>query len=354
MLTKAVEDTAFYRYMPLLSANEVGGDPSSPATSLEEFHSWCERAHAQHPYGLLATSTHDTKRSEDVRARLSVLTEMPDAWYEAVQAWQAMNRKKRVAGLPGPETEWMLYQTLVGAWPIEAERVLRFMEKAVREAKLSTSWEQPDQIYEGAISHFTSAVLRSRKFSDSLSAFTGRLVVPGRSNSLSLKLLTLCAPGVPDLYQGSELWDFSLVDPDNRRPVDYELRSKLLGGCEEVSLEEDALGVTKLALVRRALALRARRPGAFGAGRRGSYEPLAARGPASEHVVAFCRGGEVTCVATRWPVLLLQRGGWQGTSLRLPPGRWRDSLSGEIWEDDVAVGAMLKRLPVALLSRERS
>src|SRR5579875_1381769 len=256
MLTKAVEDTAFYRYMPLLS----------------------------------------------------VLTEMPDAWYEAVQAWQAMNRKKRVAGLPGPETEWMLYQTLVGAWPIEAERVLRFMEKAVREAKLSTSWEQPDQIYEGAISHFTSAVLRSRKFSDSLSAFTGRLVVPGRSNSLSLKLLTLCAPGVPDLYQGSELWDFSLVDPDNRRPVDYELREKLLRENLQVPLSQDGLGVTKLTLVRRALALRARRPAAFGPGKRGSYEPILATGHAAQHVVAFARGGDVACVAERWPVLLEERG----------------------------------------------
>jgi (1->4)-alpha-D-glucan 1-alpha-D-glucosylmutase len=352
-MAKAVEDTAFYRYVPLLSANEVGGSPSSPATSLEEFHAWCERAHARHPYGLLATSTHDTKRSEDVRARLCVLSEMPAAWYRAVQGWRAMNRKNRVAELPDPLTEWLLYQTLVGAWPIEAERVLQYVEKAVREAKLHTSWQQPDQIYEGAISHFTSAVLRSRKFRASLGAFAGEVAVPGRSNSLALKLLTLCAPGVPDLYQGSELWDFSLVDPDNRRPVDYELRARFLAEAQEVPLAADAVGLTKLEVVRRALALRAKRPAAFGPGRRGAYQPLVATGPAAEHVVAFGRGGEVACVVTRWQVLLAARGGWRGTVLRLPGGYWRDELSGRSWEGAIDLEGLLEKLPVALLAKER-
>lgn len=353
VMAKAVEDTDFYRYVPLLSANEVGGAPSSPSTSLEEFHNWCERAHQRYPYGLLATSTHDTKRSEDVRARLSVLSELPSAWYKQVQEWSTMNRKKRVAELPDPATEWMLYQTLVGAWPIEAERVGQFMQKAAREAKLHTSWDQPDQIYEGAVSHFTSAVLRSRKFRASLEGFSAQLAGPGRSNSLTLKLLTLCAPGVPDLYQGSELWDFSLVDPDNRRPVDYALREKLLRENLQVPLSQDGLGVTKLTLVRRALALRARRPAAFGPGKRGSYEPILATGHAAQHVVAFARGGDVACVAERWPVLLEERGGWKGTTLQLPGGRWRDELSGEAWEGQVELGALLSRLPVALLSKEQ-
>jgi (1->4)-alpha-D-glucan 1-alpha-D-glucosylmutase len=353
VMAKAVEDTAFYRYVPLLSANEVGGDPSSPATSLEEFHAWCQQAHASHPQGLLATSTHDTKRSEDVRARLSVLSEMPELWYSSVQGWHDMNRKKRVAELPDPATEWLLYQTLAGTWPIGAERVLQFMQKAVREAKLHTSWEQPDQIYEGAVSNFSSAVLRSRKFCASLGAFASKLVGPGRSNSLSLKLLTLCAPGVPDLYQGSELWDFSLVDPDNRRPVDYGVRAKLLTEQGSPPLAADALGVTKLTLVRRALALRARRPAAFGPGRRGAYEPLLASGPASQHAVAFSRGGQVACVVTRWPALLAERGGWKGTVLALSGGSWHDELSGRTWQGTVDMEELLGTLPVALLAKGR-
>ncbi len=263
VMAKGVEDMAFYRYTPLLSLNEVGGDPGTPGTSAAEFHSWCERSQLQHPYGLLATSTHDTKRSEDVRARISVLSEIPLEWAVLVERWHTLNRKKRVADLPDPATEWMFYQTLVGAWPITSPRALGFLEKAVREAKQYTSWDQHNSIYEGAVSHFATTVLRSRRFIAELNAFVARLRQHGQSNSLALKLLTLTAPGVPDLYQGSELWDLSLVDPDNRRPVDYQTRAELLSKVGSVDLaqvwaEGDQYGLTKLALVHRVLSLRAR------------------------------------------------------------------------------------------------
>lgn len=358
VMAKAVEDTEFYRYMPLLSANEVGGGPGSPATSTEEFHAWCAKAQAQHPFGLLATSTHDTKRSEDVRARLSVLSEIPDEWAETARRWSLINHRKRVAAdLPDPATEWMLYQTLVGAWPISTERVLGFVEKAVREAKVHTSWEQPDQIYEGAVNHFTASVLHSKKFLGELETFVEQVRCPGRSNSLALKLLTVCAPGVPDLYQGSELWDLSLVDPDNRRPVDYGLRRRLLEETREVDLAKtwaggDDVGVTKLGVVQRALAFRSRRPASFGGGGRGAYRPLEADGPAAEHVVGFTRGANVACVVARWPLSLSRAGGWKTTVLPLPKGRWRDVLCGGEWEGRAPLAGLLGRLPVALLERQ--
>ncbi len=355
---KAVEDTAFYRYMPLLAVNEVGGDPGTPSTDVGEFHSWCTRAQSRHPFGLLATSTHDTKRSEDVRARLSVLSEMPEEWVETTRRWQVLNRKLRVADLPDPATEWMFYQTLVGAWPISAERALEFLEKAVREAKVHTTWDQPSPIYEGAVNHFAHGVMRSRRFISELEDFVEIVRRPGRSNSLALKLLTLTAPGVPDLYQGTELWDLALVDPDNRRPVDYETREALLGEVGAVDLPGvwatgDERGLTKLALVRRALSLRARHPSSFGEGRSGAYKPLPASGLASDHVVAFSRGRNVMTVVTRWPLLLERGGGWGRTALALPAGEWYDVFAARRWRGKVAVGELLSGLPVALLEKVR-
>lgn len=359
VMAKSVEDTAFYRYMPLLSLNEVGGDPGEPGTALDEFHAWCEQAHLRHPWGLLATSTHDTKRSEDVRARISLLSEIPDEWAQAVEYWKMLNRRHRVADLPDGATEWMLYQTLVGAWPISSERVLQFLQKATREAKLHTSWDQPNPIYEGALEAFTSGILRSRKFVAEMEGFAARLITPGRSNSLALKLLTLTAPGVPDLYQGSELWDLSLVDPDNRRPVDYQLRADLLpeaasGDIARLWASGDDAGLTKLAVVQRALALRARRPGSFGEGRRGAYRPLLASGPAREHVVAFCRGGNVVTAVTRWPMRLDRAGGWGQSVLELPEGMWKDVFCGGTWSGRVPLAGLFSGLPVALLEKVRA
>jgi (1->4)-alpha-D-glucan 1-alpha-D-glucosylmutase len=356
VMAKAIEDTAFYRYGPLLSLNEVGGDPGDPGTEIDDFHGWCARAASRHPFGLLATSTHDTKRSEDVRARLAVLSEMPDDWAGTVARWQKLNHRHRVAEFPDPETEWMFYQTLVGAWPITPERALQFLEKAMREAKLHTSWDAPNPIYEGAVNHFASTVLRSRRFMAEVADMAERLRRPGWSNSLALKLLTLTAPGVPDLYQGTELWDLSLVDPDNRRPVDYEQRAALLKEAVSVDLaqvwaEGDERGLTKLALVHRTMELRRRRPACFGEGRRAAYTPLGPDGPAARHAVAFRRGADVVTVVTRWPVALVQRDGWGTTTLPLPPGRWVDLMTGAEVEGEVPLKDLLKALPVALLER---
>jgi (1->4)-alpha-D-glucan 1-alpha-D-glucosylmutase len=359
VMAKAVEDTAFYRYMPLLSSNEVGGDPGQPSTSPAEFHDWCGRAQLRHPWGLLATSTHDTKRSEDVRARISALSEIPNEWASTVERWRALNRRHRVAGLPDAATEWMLYQTLVGAWPISTGRVLGFAEKAVREAKLYTSWAQPNEIYESALRAWLGGALRSRKFRSELEGFVGRLVGAGRSNSLALKLLTLTAPGIPDLYQGSELWDLSLVDPDNRRPIDYELRARLLLETEHVDLAAtwargDEVGLTKLALIKRALALRASRAASFGEGRHGSYKALPARGPASGHAVAYSRGGNVVVAVTRLPLRLEHSGGWGTTVLPLPEGNWHDVLCGRRYSGEARLAELFAGLPVALLERGRA
>jgi len=352
VMAKAVEDTAFYQYAPLLALNEVGGSPESPGVSLEEFHRSCALAQDRWPYSLLATSTHDTKCSEDVRARLSVLSEVQSEWSSAVERWHKLNRRRRVADLPDPATEWLFYQALVGAWPITTERALSYLQKAIREAKLRTSWGQPDDIYERAVLHFAGSVLRSRRFVGELESFVERVRRPGQSNSLSLKLLTLSAPGVPDLYQGSEIWDLSLVDPDNRRPVDYALRSELLAQTAEADLAKewsdgDEVGRVKLALVHRTLQLRARQAASF----EGSYVPLAASGPAAEHAVAFCRGGRVVTVCTRWPVRLEAEGGWRRSFLELPSGRWRDVLCGGTWRGRVKLVELLGGLPVALLER---
>lgn len=359
VMAKAVEDTAFYRWGPLLCLNEVGGDPGVPGTATDDFHAWCQSTQARHPEALLATSTHDTKRSEDVRARICVLSEMPEEWAATVQGWHDLNLRHRVADLPDPATEWMFYQTLVGAWPINEERVLGYLEKANREAKVHTSWDQPNQIYESAVSHFASAAMRSKKFLNQVGEFVARVERPGYSNSLALKLLTLTAPGVPDLYQGSELWDFSLVDPDNRRPVDYQLRSDLLKEATEADLAQvwapgqDRLGLAKLAVVTRALALRARHPAAFGAGRPGAYRELEATGPAAHHVVGFSRGGRVVTVVIREPLSLEAEGGWRSTTFALPDGRWCNVLGARSWEGRAPVSSLLEGFPVALLERAR-
>ncbi|MGH9152851.1 MAG: malto-oligosyltrehalose synthase, partial [Acidimicrobiales bacterium] len=268
VMAKGVEDTAFYDYVPLVSLNEVGGSPAHWGTPVEEFHRACREALGDWPTSMLATSTHDTKRSEDVRARLHLLSEVPGAWAEAVRRWFAANTRHR-SGIdrPDPNAEYLLYQTLVGAWPLSAERAAAYMEKASKEAKVHTSWIDPDPGYDAALRAFVEGVLGDEAFLADLAGFVEALVAPGRVNSLAQVLVKLTAPGVPDTYQGSELWDLSLVDPDNRRPVDYGVRRRLLGqlaglGPEAVLARADE-GLPKLTVVREALQLRRRRPGAF-------------------------------------------------------------------------------------------
>lgn len=352
-MAKGVEDTAFYVYNRFVALNEVGGDPGRFAVSPDELHRHCANALARAPRGLLATSTHDTKRSEDVRARLALLSEMPRDWAAAVRRWSAHNERHRRGDGPDRNDEYLLYQILVGAWPLEVPRAVAFMEKAIRESKRHTSWRRPDAAYERAVRRFVEDALGDETFRSELRELVDPLVAPGRVNSLSQTLLKLVAPGVPDLYQGSELWDLSLVDPDNRRPVDFAARSRLLAEVAKASHEVVAArsqeGAPKLWLIRRALELRARRPELFGP--EGSYAPLRARGRRREHVVAVCRGGGAVALVPR--LVLGLAGAWQDTSVELPGGGWRSCLTGETLAGGAhGVGDLLAHFPVALLERE--
>jgi (1->4)-alpha-D-glucan 1-alpha-D-glucosylmutase len=354
VMAKGVEDTVFYRFNRLLALNEVGGAPDRFGLAPDAFHAACAETCRRTPRTLLATSTHDTKRSEDVRARLVLLSETPARWEAAVRRWAARNARRRRRAGPDHNAEWFLYQTLVGAWPIGVERATAAMEKAVREAKEHTSWTAPDAAYEAALRDFVAGALADPEFVRDLEAFVAPLVAPGRVNALAQTLLKLTAPGVPDLYQGTELWTLTLADPDNRRPVDFASRRRLLAeldrlGPEELLARADE-GLPKLWVVRQALALRRRRPGLFGPA--GGYRALRARGARADHVVAFVRGeGAVTVV----PRLVLGLGGdFRDTVLPLPEGRWHDALSGArvAGGADVPLAALLGRFPVALLARE--
>jgi len=303
---------------------------------------------------MLSTSTHDAKRGEDVRARLAVLSELPEAWPAAVRRWAAMNDHRRCRGMPDRNTEYLLYQTLVGAWPISTERVVAYMEKAVREAKAHTSWISPDTRYERALRDFVVGTIEDPAFRRSLEEFLPPVVAAGMVNSMAMKLLCLTAPGVPDLYQGAELWALTLVDPDNRRPVDFTLRRRLLEELDAAGPEAPALawsrrdeGLPKLLVVSRALRLRRERPELFAGA---AYEPLRVAGAAAASVLAFCRGGGAVTVVPRLTLDLA--GGWHDTAVELPPGRWLDRFTGtERGSGAVPVAALLDGFPVALLER---
>jgi (1->4)-alpha-D-glucan 1-alpha-D-glucosylmutase len=354
VMAKALEDTAFYRYGRLTGLNEVGGDPDRFGTGVEEFHRACQEGQSRWPLGLLATSTHDTKRSEDVRARLAVLSEIPEQWAAAVRRWAALNSGHWSAE-PDRNAEYLLYQTLIGAWPIDAERVWTYMNKAVREAKLRTSWTNPDAGYEKTLQSFIEGILNDRNFVADLEAFVTSLVPFGRINSLAQTLLKLTTPGIPDLYQGTELWDLSLVDPDNRRPVDYEQRRRLLRSlkCATVQevMERAAEGAPKLWVIHKTLALRKARPAWFGP--EAAYEPLAAAGSRANHVVAFMRGAGAIVIVPRLVFGLASR--WEDTTLEIPAGRWRCELAGDLVEGGrAALSRLMARLPVCLLVREEA
>lgn len=348
VMAKGVEDTVFYRFFRLASLNEVGGDPAHFAVSLDEFHTSCAEAAEKRPFSLLASTTHDTKRSEDVRARLAVLSEMPQRWSEAVWRWSAHNERHRSGGVPDRNTEYLLYQTIVGAWPIGAERITAYLEKAVREAKTHTSWTRIDEEYERAVREFAVSVLDDDTFCADLSAFVDELLLPGRINSLVQTLVKLTAPGVPDIYQGTELWDLSLVDPDNRRSVDFALRRSLLRETTALTPEEAMArmdeGLPKLFLMHRTLRVRASYPALF----TGGYRLVEVGGAKAGHALAFMRGESAVTVVPR---LLLGLGGeWSDTSLELPSGLWCNVLTEEEFTGGaVPLGRLLKRFPVALL-----
>jgi (1->4)-alpha-D-glucan 1-alpha-D-glucosylmutase len=304
------------------------------------------------PRSMLTTATHDTKRSEDVRARLGLLSEIPDQWAAAVTRWAEHNQRHKQNDWPDRNFEYALYQTLFGAWPLSLERALGYAEKAMREAKAFTSWTQPRPEYEDVVHAFVKAIFEDQHFVRDLEGFLEPLLLPGWINSLTQTLTKLTTPGVPDVYQGCELWDYSLVDPDNRRPVDFVLRRTLLEEIDSLTPEQimarAAEGLPKLWLTRQALLVRRRRPEWFGPD--GSYSPLWATGTHGKSVLAFVRGGECLVAA---PLRRLKIAGrWEDTALELPAAAWRNELTGETVQGGaIKVADLWGRFPVALLVR---
>ncbi|MCL2660946.1 MAG: malto-oligosyltrehalose synthase [Acidobacteriaceae bacterium] len=353
VMAKGVEDTALYCYNRLLAMNEVGSNPGASGVSIEEFHEYCAKMQATHPLTMTALATHDTKRSDDVRARLSVLSEIAGKFGAAIHRWSRINAEIHGA-MPDKNTEYMYYQTLVGAWPLPMERAQSFMRKAVREARQQTSWTSINREFEAALENFVEQTLQHAPFVRELEQFVNKIRDAGRVNSLGQTLVKCTAPGVPDLYQGTELWDLSLVDPDNRRPVDYELRHRLFremkqiannGGAASVMARADE-GLPKMWTIYQALQLRREHPEWFGA--EASYTPLLAEGAKQDHVLAYMRADAVVTVVPRFTLRLL--GAWRDTSLALPEGQWTNRMTGEVVAGGhVAVRALLKEFPVALL-----
>ena len=389
---KAMEDTSFYRFNRLVSLNEVGGDPRVFGLPPQAFHDAMLARARDWPHSMSGTSTHDTKRGEDLRVRIDVLSEMPARWRLMLRVWSRLNaaHKAVVDGVPAPSAndEYLLYQTLLGAWPfgeVDAqalsalrERIQAYMLKAAREAKRHTSWVNPNEAYEQALAGFIDGVLAGPEGNAFLDVFLPeqRIVERfGTYNALAQVLAKFTAPGVPDVYQGCELWNLSLVDPDNRRPVDYAQRERMLRVLEAefpedgvdrsdavaALLAEPADGRIKMLLTRRLLALRSRDPDLFA---RGSYRPLDVQGERAEHVVAYARELEGRCVVVLLPRLLLKLAGgpqagvigaaWGDTHVALPGARaWRDSLTGKVHrlgaESTILAGTAFATAPFALL-----
>lgn len=352
IMAKGLEDTAFYRFHRLVCLNEVGGDPGRFGTNVNEFHRHCGRIQKDWPATMLTTSTHDTKRSEDTRIRIALISEVPERWMTFVRESAKLNERHRNGG-PWPDRgmEYLLYQTLVGAWPLSEERLSRYLLKAAREAKQHTSWMEPNSAYEEALQRFVTAVHADRAFVHKLEAFLEPLGEAAKRHALSQALLKFCVPGVPDIYQGNELFDHSLTDPDNRRPVDFARRERLLRELKQLSfgqvLARAEEGLPKLWITHKALTLRRRRPSAFGMA--AEYRPLFASGRYAAHVVSFVREGQVAVVAPR---LSLAIDDWQETTLPLPAGTWRNVLTDEHGlGGPLLLQNLFASFPVALLER---
>ena len=376
---KGVEDTAFYVFNRLTALNEVGGEPAAAGASLETFHGQNAARLAEFPHCLLATSTHDTKRSEDVRARLAALSEMPEEWSRAVRRWHTLNRRHRavIEGEPAPDAneEYLLYQTLLGAWPLEGlhdgnraeftQRIQDYMVKALHEAKVNSSWLEPNGAWDDAVRAFIAAILAGggrNRFPPSLAPLAARLAQLGAVNSLTQTVLKLTCPGVPDFYQGSELWDFSLVDPDNRRPVDYTLRRQKLESVANVTpqdlLENWRDGRIKMFVIHRLLTLRRECAELFASG---AYTAVSVQGSCAENVVAFERrsgNAAVLVIVPRHTATLgfpPIGGAWGDTRIVAPVtgARWRDVFTGRAHSGDtLALSDIFAELPAAVLVTE--
>ncbi len=353
VMAKGVEDTTFYCFNRMIALNEVGGAPERDGLTIEEFHEYCAKTQAEHPFTMNTLTTHDTKRSEDVRARLAVLTEVPGRWRVTLNHWARGNAHFKTGNFPDRNTEYFLYQTLIGAWPISKDRLWAYMEKATREAKEQTNWTQQNREFEEALSAFIDKIFSAQSFLEELEAFVSRVIEAGRLNGLAQTLIKYTAPGVPDTYQGSELWDLRLVDPDNRGPVDYDVRKLMLTELErgmsaaEILTRMDS-GMPKLWVIYKALQLRQKLPECFR--ENGGYAPLVVDGPKKDYLIAYMRGERVAVLVPRWNI---KRGkSWAGTSVALPAGRWTNLLTGEQFDGgQPRVQSLLERFPVALLAK---
>lgn len=353
VMAKGIEDTAFYCFNRLVTLNEVGGAPDIDGLSVEQFHQYCAQMQAAWPATMTTLATHDTKRGDDVRARLAALTEISSEWRKTLRRWSRMNTQLHAPDAPDRNTEYLLYQTLLATWPISEERLTAYMQKATREAKEQTSWTQNSEAFEKGLAAFIHSLLESRPFIAELERQVALIDHAGYINSLTQTLLHYTALGVPDTYQGSELWDFRLVDPDNRTPVDYNQRQSMLdelkhGLSPEVIMQRAASGLPKLWVIHTALHLRNEHPDWFGA--EAAYLPLNVSGVRSAHAIAFQRGDSLCAIAQRWPIKL--KSSWAGTTVDLPEGQWRNAFTG----DQVPGGrqrldTIIKRFPVALLVR---
>ncbi len=345
VMAKGVEDSAFYRYTRLTSLTEVGAEPSEFAVGVDEFHRRQLSRLTNSPLSMVALSTHDTKRSEDTRARIAVLAEVPEEWSELLRHCRSLVADLPLVSADGPGLNLIL-QAAVGAWPISRHRLDDYALKASREAGTSTTWQDPNTAFEGQLTQLVERLCAGGELGAQLQKFADRVQAAGWSNSLSAKLIGLTVPGVPDVYQGTELWDHSLVDPDNRRPVDYSRRRELLSSLlSGPTPPVDAGGAAKLLVTSRALHARSLLVG---------YEGLAVSGPAAAHAIAFDRGGAVI-VATRLPLGLAESGGWGDTAVAVTPGHYVDVLTGadlEVGGVGLPLADVLDELPVALLIRD--
>jgi (1->4)-alpha-D-glucan 1-alpha-D-glucosylmutase len=394
VMAKGLEDTAFYRYNRFVGLNEVGGDPDQFGASISSFHKANTQRAKRWPHSMLTTSTHDTKRGEDARARLVVLSEMPQEWAKQVNAWSRILRARRgdveATAPPDRNDEYLFYQLLIGTWPVEltggndlprqalqvyADRIKAAMTKSMREAKVHSTWASPGTAYENAVLSFIDATLNpeeSRGFFLAFLPFQAHIARLGIHNSLVQTTLKLTAPGVPDIYQGADLWDLSLVDPDNRRPVDYQQRMELLARLpDDAAAGNEAYlrnvldnwqdGAIKLYVISRILALRAAEPELFA---QGDYQPLIASGPKADCLCAFARrAGDrlIVVMIARFPARLENDPGWSGTGIPLPRQLGTETLrnvltGGELLIQDgiIDAGMALAGLPVAVFTQQRN
>ena len=377
LMAKGAEDTAFYTYNRLISTNEVGGWPDQFGLSIDAFHSFNQKRAENYPHTLNTTSTHDTKRGEDTRARINILSEIPEEWKQAVRSWHTLNKQYRSKNAPSKNDEYLIYQTLLGAYPFFEQESKHFIErmkeyiiKVVREAKVHTAWLKPDIEYERACTCFIDNILKSDAFLNAFLPLHKKTAYLGIFNSLSQVLLKLASPGVPDIYQGTETWDLSLVDPDNRRAVDYEQREQCLTHFKEhkdlSTLIRDLFthaedGRIKFFLLYRLLQARNERKNLF---QNSHYIPLTVRGTHENNIIAFARTDNQNCMLCLAPRFVSQLIGntelpfgqkvWLDTNIILPknmPSEWIDCITGQTIHisEKIEIGSLITHFPGSLL-----